>query len=112
MDETSRSVRFFMAALSGGAAAMLLALALAAPGCANPILGRPIVEDRVQDIIPGRTTPGEVVRIFGQPQRVARTEGREIYSYFYFTPGRDRQELVLTIENGLVSSVHAGEARP
>ena len=72
--------------------------------CANTTLGRPINMFNKQDIIKGRTTKEEVVKLFGAPYRTNNLGDREILTYKHLAEKGVYQELIVTIENDVVST--------
>ncbi len=55
-------------------------------GCAKPIImGTPIDKAKVEQIVPGTTSEGKVVELFGQPMKTEMVSGgltKHTYSYY------------------------------
>jgi outer membrane protein assembly factor BamE (lipoprotein component of BamABCDE complex) len=65
-------------------------------GCARRLVGSPIREENIPKIVIGKTTRGEILRLFGSPYRSESKDDKEILTYLY---GREmRGTLILYTE--------------
>lgn len=81
-----------------------LVLVLSLLGCANLVVGQPIPKDKLELIVPGRTTSGEIQDWFGKPLRTAPSGDAEICTYRYMDGKSACDELTVSITQGVVSN--------
>ncbi len=86
------------------ASIIALGCCLAASGCAELRIGRPVPEHALQRIRPGFTTRDEVVAMLGMPWRVVPGEGGEIWVYRHLDGRRVSQELIISFGAERVSA--------
>lgn len=83
---------------------LVVIVAMALGGCANLRIGRPIDLAAVQTIVPGHTTKDDVLVRFGQPLHIVPSEEGEIFVYRHLQGSQKTQELVVTFNQGTVST--------
>jgi ligand-binding sensor domain-containing protein len=74
--------------MRGMSIALVLLLALAM-GCASTLEGKKIDGSKTKNLLAERTTPADVVKMFGEPQqKETLASGETKYVYYYRTQGR------------------------
>lgn len=88
--------------------AFVLALAgLVMTGCTSLVVGRPIDKQKVNEILPGRTSKTEIKTWFGEPLRTVQGPDGEIYVYRYMDGEGACDELVVSFSSEYVQSMSA-----